>query len=245
MSTFTGKTERGRRRGRHYVVVLAVLAGVFHCAQLAAGQAQENALPWGAFLLTAPECTLSYNVSGVVHYAKWILVGQAGAGGVSVTLVPANGGWPMLIAIGDTVDELLASRNNWEQHAVTCEMAVNLVRGVLVQMQAGKLRQLTVARSGPHNRWREPGALPETTDYVLGHDVVLRPDQDYLDAARTIAAGTTRLYKVQWMVRGHQRWQAHGPRHRLRKPIWVVPHMKGRVDAPILRRDYVLTGEEQ
>ena len=54
-----------------------------------------------------------------------------------------------------------------------------------------------------------------------------------------------RISMVQWMVRGHQRWQAHGPRHSLRKPIWVVPHMKGRVDAPILRRDYVLKGEEQ
>src|SRR3989344_7464011 len=64
--------------------------------------------------------------------------------------------------------------------------------------------------------------------------------QDYVAAVRSIAAGTKRYGKVQWMVRGHKRWQACGIRHQDRKLIWVVPYWKGEVDAPILHRDHVI-----
>jgi len=212
----------------------------------------ENRLPWPAFVVTAPKRTLKIHWGGgsetfgapvldIEQWIEYVLVGEGENGGISVTLVPEHGGWPIMIAAGETLEELLASRERWQQHATVCEMAVNLVRGVLVQIQAGRLQQVMDRRPrGPSNRWRQPGELPTTTDYVLGHDVVLHPQHDYVEAARTVAQGTERLYKVQWMVRGHQRWQAHGPRHSLRKCIWILPHMKGRVDAPMVRRDYVL-----
>lgn len=216
------------------------------CLTDSSGAELENVMPWPAFVITAPSRTLTISLDAQqTQWVESVLVQQlehsADKGGISVTLVPEGGGWPMMIAVGETLDELLAARELWERHAVICEMAVNLVRGVLLQIQSGKLQKVAATRPrGPSNRWREPGELPTTTDYVLGADVKLRPENDYALAARMVADGTERVFKVQWMVRGHQRWQACGPRHSERKLIWILPHMKGRADAPMLRRDHVI-----
>jgi len=43
-----------------------------------------------------------------------------------------------------------------------------------------------------------------------------------------------REYHHRWMVRGHWRLQPCGPNRSLRRPTWVVPHIKGPDDAPLL-----------
>lgn len=43
-----------------------------------------------------------------------------------------------------------------------------------------------------------------------------------------------REYYHQWVVRGHWRNQACGPNSTLRRPIWIVPHIKGPEGAPLL-----------
>jgi len=40
-------------------------------------------------------------------------------------------------------------------------------------------------------------------------------------------------WQWHWMVRGHPRWQACGPGRKERKLIWVNPHLKGNLDAPL------------
>jgi len=37
----------------------------------------------------------------------------------------------------------------------------------------------------------------------------------------------------RWMVRGHWRLQAYGPRRTLRKPLWIDPYVKGPEDKPL------------
>jgi len=197
-------------------------------------------LPWTAFVISVPERTLSYRYTGrEPTWVESLMVAQSG-GVLMIHLIGAEPSTPFSIAWAQTLEGLLAARDSWQQHAVTADMAVNLVRGVLLQIQAGNLHQETrpvrEGRSG--HRWRRPGELPDTTDFVLGTNVPLK--QDYVAAVRSIAAGTKRYGKVQWMVRGHKRWQACGIRHQDRKLIWVVPYWKGEVDAPILHRDHVI-----
>lgn len=40
-------------------------------------------------------------------------------------------------------------------------------------------------------------------------------------------------WQHHWVVRGHPRWQAYGPRRSERRLIWINPHMKGNLDAPL------------
>lgn len=204
----------------------------------------SNELPWQAFVISVPERTLSYNYVGQEPtWVESLLVSRSGDV-LMLHLIGEEPSTPFSIAWAQTLEGLLAARDSWNQHAVTADMVVNLVRGVLLQIQAGNLHQETkpVRETKSGHRWRKPGALPETTDFVLGTNVTLK--RDYVEAVRSIAAGTKRYGKVQWMVRGHKRWQACGIRHQDRKLIWVVPHWKGEVDAPILRRDHVIAGEE-
>jgi len=50
---------------------------------------------------------------------------------------------------------------------------------------------------------------------------------------------------VQFVVRGHRRWQACGPKHSERKLIWINPFWKGPEEGRALLRGYELkTGEE-
>ncbi|GGM82813.1 hypothetical protein GCM10012275_61650 [Longimycelium tulufanense] len=46
-------------------------------------------------------------------------------------------------------------------------------------------------------------------------------------------------YHHRWVVRGHWRWQAHGPDHTLRKRIYITDHLKGPHGAPLLRHERV------
>lgn len=48
---------------------------------------------------------------------------------------------------------------------------------------------------------------------------------------------------VQFLVRGHWKHQAHGPRHSLRKTIWIEPFWKGPEESRILLRQHRVEGE--
>ena len=40
-------------------------------------------------------------------------------------------------------------------------------------------------------------------------------------------------WQHHWYVRGHPRWQACGPGRQERKLIWINPHVRGNLDAPL------------
>lgn len=43
----------------------------------------------------------------------------------------------------------------------------------------------------------------------------------------------------RWVVRGHWRWQAHGPQRAERRRIWVAPHVKGPEGKPLVATTHV------
>ena len=66
-----------------------------------------------------------------------------------------------------------------------------------------------------------------------------------IDVCRYVrSSDAARIYKCRWMVRGHRRHQACGPRHSMRKWIYVEPYMKGPNHLPMSQRAHVLKEEE-
>lgn len=46
-------------------------------------------------------------------------------------------------------------------------------------------------------------------------------------------------WQHHWIVRGHPRWQPYGPGRQERKLIWINPHVKGNLDAPLHQSEKV------
>jgi hypothetical protein len=43
----------------------------------------------------------------------------------------------------------------------------------------------------------------------------------------------------RWVVRGHWRWQAHGPQRSERRRLWIAPHVKGPEGKPLVATEHV------
>lgn len=52
-------------------------------------------------------------------------------------------------------------------------------------------------------------------------------------------AGEKREFHHRWVVRGHWRQQACGPGREQRRPTWIMPHLKGPDDAPLMPSEHV------
>jgi hypothetical protein len=116
---------------------------------------------------------------------------------------------------------------------------VNILLCVAVQLAERNFERAPAKKAPKGKRWRAPKQQPVTTDYVLGRDIrVTGPN--LAPVVEAICRGEKKFGLKQWMVRGHKREQAHGPRHSLRKTIWIQPFWKGPVDAPILKRSHEL-----
>lgn len=118
------------------------------------------------------------------------------------------------------------------------ELAARLVAGVcLMASEHGVRKQSTKKKGG--SRWRL-SRIPETIQYTLGGDV--RVSFDCREAVSAYLSGESRRRpSYQWVVRGHFRNQACGPRHSQRRRQWIEPYWKGPEDAPRLGREHVFT----
>lgn len=86
------------------------------------------------------------------------------------------------------------------------------------------------------NRIRD---LESDRTMIVGSRVYVRKDQ--LDYGLSGGAyGDRRSQSFRSLVRGHWRSQAHGPKHTLRKVIWIRPHTRGGEADQVLGHEYVL-----
>lgn len=84
---------------------------------------------------------------------------------------------------------------------------------------------------------RTCGPPPAGSTYVLAHPVTI----DLREHVREVLSGKRRgggAPKVQFLVRGHWRNQAHGPGRALRRQQWIEPFWKGPEDARVLLRPH-------
>jgi hypothetical protein len=83
---------------------------------------------------------------------------------------------------------------------------------------------------------------PSARTYVLTRGVVV----DCRDEVVSHLRGERRTApKVQVLVRGHWRYQAHGPAHSQRKWLQIEPHWRGPEDAPIAVRKHAIGEPEK
>lgn len=91
----------------------------------------------------------------------------------------------------------------------------------------------TPALKGPSRNGKEPVCRV----YRVGKEITL----DCREALRAYVRGTRRgPLTVQFLVRGHWRQQACGPRFQERRATWIEPFWKGGEDAPIVIRAHSL-----
>ena len=137
--------------------------------------------------------------------------------------------------LGDDLDGIGRSE---VQYGRCQKMISKLVAGVLMAMQAGQVRQ--TGRSKKRVGRRE--GLPICMEYLVGHPVHVR----MVDFVRDFVAKGPRKMRgpktVQTLVRGHWKWQPHGPRNTLRKWQHIEPYWSGQATAPIVVRPHILTG---
>jgi hypothetical protein len=92
----------------------------------------------------------------------------------------------------------------------------------------------------------QPG-VAESLETALPRPTIRRSERAKLDpkvrviylraAPNTDTDATNPTYRHRWIVSGHWRQQACGPKQTLRRPIWIAPHLKGPDGAPLLRTD--------
>ena len=87
-----------------------------------------------------------------------------------------------------------------------------------------------------HRRTTERGRagddLPDFKTWYLGREVKL--DNNVIEAVRSFSREGGSSPKVQSLVSGHWKRQAHGPARSLRKLVHVEPYWRGPLDAPVI-----------
>ena len=81
-------------------------------------------------------------------------------------------------------------------------------------------------------RGRSGDQLPDFKLWSLGKDIKL--DSNIIEAVRSFSREGGSSPKVQSLVSGHWKRQAHGPGRRLRKLVHVAPYWRGPLDAPVI-----------
>lgn len=122
--------------------------------------------------------------------------------------------------------------------ASTAIMIENLIRGACLSLsdpEAHRKQQGGQSQKSHGNNRKGPPDLTQAR-YMLAPPVRVDLRAHIVEA---LAGGGT-APKVQFLVRGHWRQQAHGPGRTLRKPIWIEPFWKGPEDSRILLRSHKL-----
>jgi hypothetical protein len=81
-------------------------------------------------------------------------------------------------------------------------------------------------------RNRDGRELPSFKVWNLGHEIKL--DTRVIEAVRAYSREGGSSPKVQSLVSGHWKQQAHGPSRSLRKVVHIEPYWRGPLDAPVL-----------
>ncbi len=210
----------------------------------------EIKAPWAAWSLVVPP--------GLLHETH--VDDGSEAGRDAIARVWCLGSEPLFFvnhrgqAIGPLSRDMFAEdAADSESYAYGKAIAVALdclVRGACLALSNPEdfRRQSTREKSSTHKNGRE-GVAPDfgVTRFMLSAPVTIDMRQHLLDTIdmRQHLLDTIHGKKggggaptVQFLVRGHWRNQSHGPRHSLRKTIWVSPFWKGDEEARVLLRNY-------
>lgn len=152
-----------------------------------------------------------------------------------ITSLDADEGWEAFPEGG------MYAMNTVDERAMV--LIGRLVLGTCLAMSdAANVRQIG-GPGAPLRSRRDPKQEPdEPRVYEVGHAVTV----DCREPLRAFNMGLQRnALTIQFMVRGHWRQQACGPKLTEHKTIWVSPYWKGPTDGPVLIRDSILSGSSE
>jgi len=202
---------------------------------------------WDAFLVLVPNGML---LAGELEFSR-ILVATYSFGARMILLTTGGPSMNLKLAFTGTVldeaptlaDLLVSDGSDLREDQVTQRclvMAKRLVAGLLLNLQDAGTHKIRNVDARPKSKKRE--AEPEHRIVTVGAPIEI----DCRDAVKEYIERGTRSSEtghrrhgtptVQWMVRGHFRMQAHGPRHTLRRKTWIRPHWQGQEAALIQTR---------
>jgi hypothetical protein len=104
-----------------------------------------------------------------------------------------------------------------------------------------------IKKTGAGHKEYEKGAHRTSDEPVVRTFQIGKPVKlDFREAIqRYIRYGAKKMPSVQVLVCGHYKMQPYGPRHSLRKLLWIQPFWRGPEDAPILVRPHELGTKEK
>ncbi len=116
---------------------------------------------------------------------------------------------------------------------------LSLVRGACIALSNPDDYKKQKTGNGAAKSQRASRTEPDfgATRFLLSAPITIDMRQHVIDAisGKQHGGGSP---TVQFLVRGHWRNQAHGPRRALRKQIRIEPFWKGNEDARVLLRNY-------
>lgn len=213
--------------------------------------------PWPAFSLKVPDGLVTLSHDGVDANAtrllcmrptdawnKWLLRADFR----KINGPDAGSEKPFYLsptALDDTLDIRSEEGATWPELNRALEMMCRLAAGACMLATA---KQDIVEREWrpkvKAERRRTPGVEPPVgTRFIVAKNV----DLDLREQVHEYISGQSRKggkLTVQFVVRGHRRWQACGPKHSERKLIWINPFWKGPEEGRALLRGYELRAGE-
>lgn len=188
----------------------------------------EVRAPWKAWSLLLPDGLLPSSNDGWTAARIWCV-----------------GTEPLFIVTNDA--RLLARKDHFDEEKFPVMRALrSLIRGACLALSNPNEFKKDVARGSASesskNLRHGPPELSQAR-FMLSAPVQV----DLREHLRHVLSGSRGGGKlgVQFMVRGHWKNQAHGPRRSLRKHIWIQPFWKGPEESRVLLRQHTVLKEEE
>jgi hypothetical protein len=236
-------TARWASCGFPKVVIGHRLAASLMATRFAPDVAEAIRPPWAAYLVVLPTglVPLVDRTANEERAADYLLVERDQSFSLVIAEVASS---PFFLA--GTAPSLAPFENgredaaDWEVYGEyapeardsrTIDLVWRLVAGI--ELELTDRARVRVTGNGSASRGRQPRGEPEGGTYVLTREVAV----DCRAAIRDRILGLRPTApSVQVLVRGHWKWQPHGPENQQRKWIHVEAHWRGPEDAPIAVR---------
>lgn len=240
------------------VVFDATYASLLMATDVGKDMIDKVVFPWKAFLMELPENLLSIkDEEKVEHGISRVLVHKVfdGTGKERINIVAlTNNGlqlWRHGVPVESLATTMTRKENIWDI-GIECDSWDGRVLSLLGRL----VISLCVCLSDPDNyrkqnrkkgrsaslRQRRFSGLPEIQTFVVGKPVKINCHsaiRAYLVGQKKGSSPT-----VQFLVRGHWKYQPYGPKHSKRKLIRIDPYWKGPETAHILTKT-IQMGEDK
>lgn len=242
-----------------------VTMGHKYCSYLMASTMSPEACdyvkpPWNAFVIEVPNDVLFLSDSDTKeeHMIRRILVlrlsthskGQAHCWGYVAFTDSSLTLWRYGVTAAELAvpseEGMVMGEGSQEFTAVDERLAIVIGRFIISTCLAMS-DPTNIKKTGAGHKEYEKGAHRTSDEPVLRTFQIGKPVKlDFREAiSRYIKYGAKRMPSVQVLVCGHYKMQPYGPRHSLRKLLWIQPFWRGPEDAPILVRPHELGTKEK